>query len=178
MGLPKGIHPTQKHPLRLLVLCNRVLTFVAILCVVYALINFFVKARQIPSSSSRKDGSASKDEVAEKIVLPQAKPFDAYVDIINKRDIFNIAQPKGATPSENPAEAEPLPAAAAQDWLKDLKLVGILLDKEPKAVIEDAVKNETVFLSHGQELRSAVLQDIQEDKVIFIYQGHRLELAF
>ena len=178
MGLSKDINLNQKHPLRLLVLCNQVLTFVAIICIAYALINFFVKARQIPSSS-KKDMTAGKDEVSEKIALPQTKPFDEYANIINKRDIFNISQPKDATASsENQPEVEPLPAAAAQDWLKDLKLVGILLDKEPKAVIEDSLKNETVFLSHGQELRSAVLQEIQEGKVIFAYQGHRLELAF
>ena len=65
-----------------------------------------------------------------------------------------------------------------QDWVKDLKLVGILLDGEPKAVIEDLKKNETLFLSPGQSLGNAVLQEIQEGKVVFVYQGQRVELAF
>ena len=167
-----------KSRLRWLVICNRGLIFISAGLMVYAAVAFALPKRRPPSGITQKEFSQTSEGVSPKIILPEAKPFDNYADVIRSRDIFSIAQPGGKSLAENPNNIPQASFATTQDWIKNLKLVGILMDREPQAVIEDLQKNETVFLSHGQQLDEAVLEEIQEGKVIFLYQGHRIELTF
>ena len=63
------------------------------------------------------------------------------------------------------------------DLSKTLRLVGIVLDAQPKAIIERIAQKETVFLSKGETVEGAVLEDILEDKVILSYQDEKVELT-
>ncbi len=177
--MSEKINVRLKSRLQWLVVCNRLLLIVSIGCVLYAALTFSLQKRSAPSMALQKNFSKIKDDKSEKIVLPEPKPFDAYSGIIARRDIFSILQR-----AENPVspgsqtEVPQVSLKSTQDWIGNFKLVGIFLDGEPKAVIEDSQKNETFFLSRGQQLNEAVLEDIQEGKVVFTYQGHRVELAF
>ena len=168
-----------KSRLQWLVIFNRCLLVVFAGFVVYAVMTFYLQKRRLLPAALQKNPPQSQDDKSAEIVLPEPKPFNEYGSIIGRRDIFSILQAnEQLASSENHNEVPPIALESTQDWIKNLKLVGILLDGEPRAVIEDSKTNETVFLSHGQQLDKAVLEDIQEGKVIFLYQGHRVELAF
>ena len=52
-----------------------------------------------------------------------------------------------------------------------------MLDQDPKAILEDIKSQQTFFVSEGEEVMGATLKQIQEDKLIFIYNGQRVELV-
>ena len=85
-----------------------------------------------------------------------------------QRDIFQA-------PWENPQEKG---AAPQQDDLqKKLKLVGIVLDEAPQAVVEDQETHETYFLFVGDEIGQARVEEIQEEKVILLLNEEKVELT-
>ena len=85
------------------------------------------------------------------------------------RDIFQA-------PWEKPAAAAPA-GSAAVELAKTLKVVGILLDAEPKAIIEDMVMKQTFFVSPGESIGNAVVSEIRQDKVILIFGQEKVELV-
>ena len=60
---------------------------------------------------------------------------------------------------------------------KKLKLVGILFDANPTAIIEDQTTQQTLFMSPGDMVDNIKLEKIQPDKVIFLYNDQRVELT-
>jgi hypothetical protein len=60
---------------------------------------------------------------------------------------------------------------------KNLKLVGVVLDGSPVVIIEDLKSKETLFMRKGDSVYGAVVDDIQEGKVIFSYQEQWVELT-
>ena len=97
------------------------------------------------------------------------KPFEVYAKDIDSRDLFLSPWEK-----ENPGDSAA--TGLGIDLGKDLKLVGIVLDKDPKAIIEDLRSNQTIFLSKGERIGEAVVSEIREDKVILIYNEEKVEL--
>ncbi len=120
---------------------------------------------------TKKADNMSSDEVSTKIDIASKKPFDFYQKKIEARDIFESPWEKAL--GDNNADQQSSPAL---DFTKELKLVGIVLDKDPKAIIEDLRSNQTLFLSKGEKIGEAVLSEIQEGKVIFLYNDEKVEL--
>jgi len=52
-----------------------------------------------------------------------------------------------------------------------------MLDKDPKAIIEDKKINQTLFLSVGDKINGAAVLEIQENKVILDFDGQKIELG-
>lgn len=96
----------------------------------------------------------------------QVPPLSVYLNGIAQKNLFE--------PSASPAMTENavLPAMESR-----IKLIGILVDKDPKAIVEDLQDNQTHFLSPGDSIGAVLLEEIREDKVIFMYQSERFEMS-
>lgn len=98
----------------------------------------------------------------------QTGPFEATQVILAERDLFE-------SPWEKPTDIES--AGQMGGELSDqLQLIGILLDQDPKAVVFQLSTKETSFLSKGDKISDAVLDEILEDRVIFIYNEEKVEM--
>ena len=70
----------------------------------------------------------------------ETRPFESYKQTMEGRDVFQA-------PWEKPVQTVPASGASAAELSKQLKLVGILMDKDPKAIVEDLGTQQT-FLFH------------------------------
>ncbi|MBM3251575.1 MAG: hypothetical protein FJZ11_02170 [Candidatus Omnitrophica bacterium] len=113
--------------------------------------------------------SAKEKEIQDikEIQISQPKDYGYYNKQFAKRDIF-------VAPSiEKQADVSPL---GSQQAIKNFKLVGIVLDKKPEAILENNVTKETYFLNKGDKLDSIQIKEILESKVILLYGGDEIEL--
>ncbi len=106
----------------------------------------------------------------EQIIVKQPRPFSVYEQKLSQRDIFESPL-QSIRDRNNPSLPEP------QTFGRTLKLVGIILDEEKEAVIEDLQDRQTYFLKTGDEIHSAVVQDIREGKVTLQYDEEIIELV-
>lgn len=58
------------------------------------------------------------------------------------------------------------------------RVVGIILDQNPVAVIEDVKNRKTLFLSREDSLEGLVVGDITHGRVLFVGENEELELTF
>ncbi|MFH1360899.1 MAG: hypothetical protein ABIJ41_07730 [Candidatus Omnitrophota bacterium] len=105
-----------------------------------------------------------------KILLPEAKPFSVYASEISQRNIFE-------SPLERDKTQTPVTLSSKAELTKNLRLVGIVLAENSEAIIEDLETKNTVFLHIGESIRGAVLEEIQESKIIFTIEDEKVELA-
>lgn len=110
-----------------------------------------------------------KPEAQSKPLL-EPVPFEYYANKINKRDIFKPAFEQGQ-PSTGGVTKSTLSELAA-----NLRLAGIIVDKQPQAIIEDTKQKKTYFLSKGDFIGEIKVEDILESKVILSYGEEKIEL--
>jgi type II secretory pathway component PulC len=147
---------------------NIFLFFLSVALLIYSLIEFLspIKGRIKKISRPIK---AQEQKVAE-FKISQSKDYDYYHQQFAKRDIFNAPLLAAKTDFTNLN-------ANIKEALKNLKLVGIVLDDEsPEVVIEDKRTKTTYFLHKGESLDSLEVKEIQDSKVILIYSGEEFEL--
>ena len=123
-------------------------------------------------ASLEKGKSEEKVEKTDvpKISFVEKKPFSVYQEKFQQRDIFQA-------PWDKPKENSSQEASASTDLNKQLKLIGVLLDKDSRAIVENVQTKETVFLSIGQDIEGATLEEIKEGKAIFRINDQRVELT-
>ena len=120
------------------------------------------------TQSKSADGAA---EASPAPVLHKAPSFDAYIQIFASRDIFEA-------PQEVPAELVAGGQSSVAAWGAGYRLVGIIVDDNPRAVVEISNPRGVQFLSVGERLGDAVLEKIEEYAVSFRYQGQLVQLKF
>ncbi|MCR4337897.1 MAG: hypothetical protein NUV91_08860 [Candidatus Omnitrophica bacterium] len=67
-------------------------------------------------------------------------------------------------------------ASALSDIKTKYRLVGIILDTHPQAILEDLQKNKTVFLSRGDKIENLILQEVEEGKIILNDDNRSVEI--
>lgn len=100
----------------------------------------------------------------------ETRSFESYKQMMAGRDVFQA-------PWEKPVQEVPASNVSAAELAKHLKLVGILLDKDPKAIVEDLGTQQTFFVSPGEKIGNAVVGEIRQDKVILIFGQEKVELV-
>jgi len=103
-------------------------------------------------------------------VVFKARPLSSYVEGIAERNVFEEIHLEVA--QENKMLPVAIPALE-----KKIKLIGILVDKDSKAIVEDLQEQQTHFLSRGDAIGSVLLEEVREDKVIFMYHNKRFEMS-
>lgn len=101
--------------------------------------------------------------------------FEGHAAVFEKRDYFGFAPEKAVSTKQNsPTEDS---RAREREISRDFKIVGIVIDHDPRLIVEDTKKKSTLFLSRGESLGQAVLKDIKQGRAIFFCEGHNFELA-
>lgn len=127
------------------------------------------------------------EQIASSVPLPEEAPEEAPEIVPREpataQELVSDTSPEGTgtrdifqAPWEKPAAAAPA-GSAAVELAKNLKVVGILLDAEPKAIIEDVAMKQTFFVSPGEHVGGALLEEVKEDRVILIFNEERVELV-
>ncbi len=136
----------------------------------------YMIVRFLAPRDSGGDHVIVKDEADRKntdvAVEPMAdlKDFSSYGPVLDRRDIFNVH-----------FEKQPVGTNAAipdntYDPRRTLRLVGIILDEQEQVIVEDTELKQTFFLHIGEKVNDITVKGIQENKVIFNYQGQDFEL--
>lgn len=149
---------------------NIVLVSVVVFCLGYIIFEFiFLKEKNKLGQLTNTVSIGLKTE-EKKSDLPQPVSFDYYAEKLNKRDIFKpvFDQGSGETASEK---------SNLQETAANLRLAGIIVDKQPQAIIEDIKLKKTYFLYKGDYLGEIKVEDILESKVILSYNDEKLELV-
>lgn len=123
---------------------------------------------EIQAGEGLKPSPASPGELS--VPAIEVRSFESYKQTMEGRDVFQA-------PWEKPVQAVPVSGVSAAELAKQLKLVGILMDKDPKAIVEDLGTRQTFFVSPGEKIGNAVVGEIRQDKVILIFGQEKVELV-
>jgi len=148
---------------------NQILIIVVVGLLGYVTIKYFAP-QQTLIDPALKQSVGDQQISAQDIVVLAAKPFEIYEKGIKARGLFDPLQ-SGLKPDPRVLQ-KALPALH-----KRIRLIGILMDSDSKAIVEDLKEKQTHFLSKGESIGAVILEDIQEDKVIFQYHNERIEMA-
>lgn len=172
-GAGKEYSDGKKSRIHFLDVGNTILVFLSVGLAGYlAMGYFFFKKETIVVFNV--DSEVSSEVIAgEEISLPEPKPFEFYKQKIEQRDLFEIPWKKMKTTVNRP-KLKPAPTV---DLSKQIKVVGIVLDADPTVIVEDLKTKQTFFLSQGESIKNALIEKIQEDKVIFKLGDDRIEMA-
>lgn len=94
--------------------------------------------------------------------------FSEYENIFRRRNIFEAGSARSPLASED--------SPTGFDLSGRYRLVGLIVDQHPQIIVEDQTTNETTFLKPGDSLEGAVLEEIQDGRALFVYNGQRMEL--
>lgn len=127
--------------------------------------------REEPIDVSIPDRSSKPIKPAMKTVQPLAQ----YLASLKNRDLFEAPweKQKDVVLQETPVVED---ARYVMEFTQSVRLVGIIRDENPKVVIEDLINRETLFISVGDQIRGATLEEIFGEKVHFSIGGETVEL--
>jgi hypothetical protein len=149
---------------------NGVLCMIIVAFLGYLPVKYYSDAHVPDAKPDGVRAAAVLNAFEEEAIFFKPKPFAVYAKGLQERDLFRSIQDRVRT--DRPALKKALPALH-----KRIKLIGILLDEDSKAIVEDLKEKQTHFLSRGESLGTVFLEDIQEDKVIFMYNNERVEMT-
>ena len=172
--------PANKQTPKLVVnrikLINGILIAVIGLSAGYLGVEFFAMRQHndkvVPISTV---SSVSEPAIDETSLLTTSAPqsFSFYAQQLSRRNIFMAPWEK----AEVVSSAAGAPAVAAVTNLQQYKLVGIIIDHDSKAILEDSQTGKTLFLSKNQEVNGMIVTEIKDGRVIFNQNGRVVELA-
>jgi hypothetical protein len=160
---------TKKDSIDLLKACNRLLVIVTaglLIFVVYK--NIFLKTPEkdvsLPKISDKQTDVVSQEDVEEAHLFNDGE--------FKSRNIFQY-------PWEKTVEIDASGASGAPGvGLADLiRVTGILYGDSPQVIVEDKKTQQTFFLSAGEKIMEATVDEIKPDKAIFSYNGSKTELG-
>ncbi len=102
----------------------------------------------------------------------EVKPLTFYSGLVAARDIFRFESTDSGRPVASVESASDTSANFAARYL----VQGILLDKNPQAIIKDIQGGKTHFLHRNGMLEGATLTEIRGNQVLFNLNGETLEL--
>ena len=130
----------------------------------------FLERFEDPQNFPEAKKAVSGQDPQEESFLKNGRSWDEYRNQIQKRDLFKASL-------EEKKDSQDQNVVNLSQIIKDLKLVGILLDQRPQAMIKDLKTNQTMFLNQGQQIDGVTVAEILEGKVILNYQDQKTELV-
>ena len=164
--LSKDIH----HEKDFLKLFNFVLVMVSLLLISFLIYNTITHQQLLVIKPIKTNEKEEKNASVSEPFASPIKPFSFYQKEISGRNFFQF-------PWEKPKPAAAPVKDVAQELRQQLKVIGILLDQEPKVIVEDLRTQQTLFISRGERIGEAVLESVEEGKAVFVYNGERIELT-
>jgi hypothetical protein len=107
---------------------------------------------------------------------PEQKPFEHYEKVFSKREVFQTSAWVSAGSGEGKESAGT--ASGSAGFLDDhYKIVGIIIDQQPRVVFEDKKDRTTLFLSVGDTIDRGIIKEILPGKVVLIVDGYAVEMS-
>ena len=150
-------------------LANRFLILLIIVFLGYSIYEIAFNKKEISDLNLEATERQIVSPVKEGTFEPAAKPYGYYSKDFLERDIFESGIYR---PEERGTEI----SSNAPEFLKKLKLVGILLGDNSEAIIEDLETKQTLFLYKGEQVKEATVEDIEESKVLLRSKDQLIEL--
>jgi len=164
-----NLNLTGKGDISILDACNQLLIIVIIVLMGYVAIKVFSPQQTLLEPIAAQE-AVDREVSGMDIAAVSVKSFRIYEESIQARDLFE--------PLQSNLKLDPRVMQKALPALHQrIKLIGILIDSDPKAIVEDLKEKQTHFLSKGESIGTVLLEDIQEDKVIFKYDNEKIEMA-
>lgn len=167
----KQLGKKNKKGSDLILLSTRILILISLLMVGYIVYKYLWLGSDQGFGRDNEPIVVTRGVKIDDVVIPQEepKPFTYYQDVISERNVFQA-------PWDIVKKEVEIVPVVENDLNQKLKVVGIILDEQPTAIMEDLVSKQSVFMGIGDEIYNARLEDILEDKVVFILNGQRVEL--
>lgn len=147
--------------------------FLVVLCLgitIYLVADHFKEGKQnVLIPEERKKVEEAFPQIIERARI-EVKPFEVYKDTISQRDVFLAPWEKGEIPTGGAGES-------AQEFKRQYKLVGIVMDQQPKAILEDSKTQISLFVIRGEKIGEGVVEEIQEGKVVVLLGGEKIEFT-
>ncbi|MFH1355013.1 MAG: type II secretion system protein N [Candidatus Omnitrophota bacterium] len=124
---------------------------------------FILKDAQLPKITLQE---VALDEQIEPV--KDRKPVEFYLQDIKGRQIFDTPLVQKDTAKEE--------VSVSLDFIKELKLLGIISGDDPQAIIQDKKTEQTYYLSRGQSVGEIKVEEIQDGRVVLNYKGKKFEL--
>ncbi len=150
-----------------------VLSLIAVALMGYLLFEFFFNRPDISWIEERPSLERQAYVPARK--SPTQRTILSYLAMVQRRNVFSPFIVVDTRVEEEEEEREDLREAAKKLAAK-LKLVGILLSPQPRAMVEDLETNETFFLKEGDIVNQLKIKEILSDRIILDYQGETIEM--
>ena len=152
---------------------SRILMVFCLVLAVYIVINLvlYPKEKKIVLNDDLQDNNGTWGE--SESLTPAVRAFNEYEELARKNVFLTTGKPGG----ETGFVSEEAAGSAADDLTQSYKLVGIILDQSPQAIIEDIKNKQTLFLFKGEEIGGAILEKIEEGRVILLRNNQRVELT-
>lgn len=153
----------RRRDIKFLKYVNGILCVLIITAAVYLLLNVFLGGPRL----DRLPEYAAVDKKTDRELSSDANA--KWNELQRSMERRNIFEPLDlVSPSQK--------VAFEQEILQRIRIVGVMLDEAPKAIIEIIASGETAFVSKGDAVAGAVVTDILENKVILTYNDTKLEL--
>jgi len=155
---------------------GRITKFLLVLAAGLALLVVYSAGIRPPEEAAFSHIESKPSKKERNIVIKETKAadFEDYAAVIKGKDMFAAPNKKAAdTSSRKPA------ASVQQDFMLfsgGYELKGIVIDRDPVAIIEDIKKKQTMFLGQNDNLGEAVIKVILDEKVVFGYRGRDVEM--
>jgi len=146
---------------------NRFLLVVSICLLSFSVMDFVVNRPNV--QDVYKEGKRVREDAKKDGVLSEKRPFFHYLEMVQRRNIFSPIELKQQ-------EAPRTQANQLENMAGALGLVGISLDNEPMAMIENKAEKKTYFLKKGDKIGEFKIEDIYENKVILSFEEKTVEL--
>lgn len=148
---------------------NRLLEISVIVLGFYLISNIFSALNNLKKIPAFSPSSIQINKVVDFIqesILKKSSSY--YLEKVSQRDIFNMEEKKTSAPTTL--------SEAAQEAVKNLRLVGVSWSENPDAMIEDTRAMRTFFVKTGQVLGDFKVKAIFKDRVILLYNNEEVEL--
>jgi hypothetical protein len=122
---------------------------------------------KIPEPAPETPGPEYVDPAKDK---SQKVSFDNYQRLIKEKALFAVPEKKAVNNMTNSK-------TALSELAKYYKLVGIIPDDYPQAIIEDKKNQQTLFLKEGEMIDNIMIKSISTGKVIIACNGETATLS-
>lgn len=154
-------------------LLNSFFIFISGISLIFIIYNFFYE-RKNPDVFLNGKTSNFKEAISNDMALVPQKVFSYYEEQIQERDLFQPVEHNVDSPEITNTKGDA--SAKIASFKKKFRLVGVILDAVPEAVVEELPTHKTRFLCKGDRLKEAIVEEILEGKIILSYQGEKVEL--
>ncbi len=160
---------------------NKFFIFLIIGLSIYFGYKIFYTHKPMVNPSIETDEEMQTDSTVSRLTSGVSKSYRDYAQQLQTKDMFLLPAKKQIPPPKPPPrkKIQKNVIKTPKNVLKlnqTLKLVGIVLDNNPEAIVEDIASKQTLFLRVGDRYKEAVVEDIREGQVIFNYNGQQVVL--